>query len=400
MKNALLTYARRGLLIALAFSWPGLQALAQDAPAKKTESNEEKKKRRIVIVQDENGRTVKADTVVYGDGPVLFNGKEFDVDFDFDRDFDFDFDFSGFDGEHAVVNAWALPDTGFAWRFKSDGTLSEEERQQIKEEMARAREEMQKARDAMRAARREAIRQELDRAREEMKTMDRGALEREMEKLREELLEMKQDLERRHRLRWKDGAGCLDRMNEDGTGPGMKKCMVIMDGDTIVCLGPKTCKMSKAQCLDKARRAERVKVIIEKEERLPAPEAPPEAPAPDESPEAPEAPEEAALQNPEGQAPARATTVNASEEPIALRDLAFYPNPTSGRFHLGFTLDTPGPVNIRLVDFAGKVLLNEEAHGFPGPYSKQFDVSGSARGNYLLMISQGGQWTHERLVVN
>ncbi len=395
MEN-ILSLARKGIIFILAMTWPALQTPAQDAGSGK---GDKQKKTRIVIVKDEDGKIVKMDTTIMGDGVFSLDDHDFDFDFDMPDMEEFsglhEFDFDG--------------SNSFMFSIEDNEELSEGEKARLKDEMKKAHEQVKKAREERRKKQREEIDRELKKARKEMQEMDRKQLELEMEKLREELLELRHRRKAMHHKAWKHkgGPGVYKvEVDEDGRG---KRCLVIMNGDTVVCKGMAHCKgMSKmkARCGDYGGKRVRVmkfrdgddvkrEVIIEKEGEGQPPAAP-AAPAEPVEKAAPAAP--ATPADPDKLA--RREVLKSSDDKLAMRNLQFFPNPSDGRFSLNFTLDTPGKATIRLVDFAGRELLHEEASGFPGAYSRQFDVSGSARGSYLLMISQADKWVHEKLIVN
>ncbi len=73
-------------------------------------------------------------------------------------------------------------------------------------------------------------------------------------------------------------------------------------------------------------------------------------------------------------------------ETFALSNLRLYPNPNEGRFTVSFTQDFISDVKVELVDLAGKTVYTEMVENFSGNYSKSFDRSDVASGNYLLRI--------------
>ncbi len=76
-----------------------------------------------------------------------------------------------------------------------------------------------------------------------------------------------------------------------------------------------------------------------------------------------------------------------------------YPNPGDGRINLIFSLGKKEPVTIRIVDTAGKTVYGETDVNFDGSYNKTIDISREGRGVYLLSVTQGSSWLHEKLVV-
>ncbi len=388
MENTFLNLSRRVLVFVLALTWPSIKTIAQDTGEKSAP-----KKTRIVIIQDEDGKVVNTDTMIMGDGAFAFGDMNFDFDFDFDHDFDIDIDLDDLPDPGAWHDIRINGDSARvkAYRFRSG--MNDADREKLREEMKEVHEKIKADREKQKAEMKEA----LEKLQEEMKNMNRDELQKELEKLQEELLRLKEDLHGRHFRGWMDKDGGERIMCLGKGGDGMKNCLVIVDGDTIVCTGMAACKMAMAGCGGKERHTMRKEIRIRTMDdrtgdtrESPAPEA-------EDAVKAGPAPFDRGIVPDEV---ADRKTINGSDQKLAVRDLVFYPNPTGGHFSLHFTLDTPGKADIRLLDFAGRELLNETASDFPGSYSKDFDISGSAKGSYLLMIAQGDRWLHEKLVVN
>lgn len=64
-----------------------------------------------------------------------------------------------------------------------------------------------------------------------------------------------------------------------------------------------------------------------------------------------------------------------------------------------FTAPGTESLNVRIMDAAGKEVLNETFENFNGEFSKQYNLSAFGKGVYLLMLKQGDKWAHKKVVV-
>ncbi|MCK5921457.1 MAG: T9SS type A sorting domain-containing protein [Methylococcales bacterium] len=79
---------------------------------------------------------------------------------------------------------------------------------------------------------------------------------------------------------------------------------------------------------------------------------------------------------------------------------SLYPNPAASKINLAYRMDSPGEVEIELLDISGKV-VNRAAKGQrpAGEHLFSFDVSGLAEGLYLCKLSlEGGVWTRRFVI--
>jgi|GEM_PF-4541769 len=385
MKNHYLKNVSASLLLMTAIVFSGNTLFAQDVSKKekksKSSSEKSENKKHIVIIKEENGKTTKIDTVIHGDSDVII-GK------DMDFDFDFNFDFPGLaelPDLPELPDMQIFSDSGSHYAYKYKFKMDEKEKEKLKEEMERAKEEMKKAN-------------------EEMKKLNREELEKQMEKLREEMLKLKMEMKEKHKLMWNDEKGegkkMMYRFNsgDKEEAGAMKKCIMIIDGDTIVSTSPSHCRMMKIKCEGKVGDKVIIKdetgdIKIEKEIEKNENASEPSSVVALTEPAAVEA------ISPEITERSASPAGTSGDRKIIINDLNFFPNPTNGQFSLSFRLDTPGSAEIRLLDAGGNEIMNETYSGFPGTYSKQFDISGKAKGTYLLMITQGDKWHHEKLVL-
>jgi PDZ domain-containing secreted protein len=96
--------------------------------------------------------------------------------------------------------------------------------------------------------------------------------------------------------------------------------------------------------------------------------------------------------------PAEAQTLSAKTgQPIKavsdldVRGLTLSPNPSTGRFQMGFELPMKGTTTIEVMDMNGTVVYNEQLHDFQGRYNRDFDISQEAKGIYVMRIVQNGR---------
>ncbi len=75
-------------------------------------------------------------------------------------------------------------------------------------------------------------------------------------------------------------------------------------------------------------------------------------------------------------------------EPLQLDDVRMYPNPTSERFDLSFTMP-PGSISISVTDVNGKVVYSENNDNSTGYYHHDIDLKNAPSGNYIVTVKQG-----------
>jgi hypothetical protein len=80
-------------------------------------------------------------------------------------------------------------------------------------------------------------------------------------------------------------------------------------------------------------------------------------------------------------------------------EFKIYPNPTNGNITVSFRTEKDGPVEVKLLDAAGRVIVNEQVQVSDGFFSKDYNIEGQSKGTYLLQLRQGDQWRHEKIVM-
>ncbi|HFA50790.1 MAG TPA: T9SS type A sorting domain-containing protein, partial [Bacteroidetes bacterium] len=79
-------------------------------------------------------------------------------------------------------------------------------------------------------------------------------------------------------------------------------------------------------------------------------------------------------------------------------ELKIYPNPNNGRFTLQVSAGRE-PLRIRIAGENGKEIFNENIAGFNGHLEKEIDITGHAKGLYVLQILYGKTMYSEKIFV-
>jgi len=83
-----------------------------------------------------------------------------------------------------------------------------------------------------------------------------------------------------------------------------------------------------------------------------------------------------------------------------LHDLSYFPNPTTGKFTLKFEYENTNDVVIKILDSNSKEVFSELLEDFSGDYSREIDLSGKSKGNYIIKISIGDKSISKKIVLN
>jgi hypothetical protein len=84
---------------------------------------------------------------------------------------------------------------------------------------------------------------------------------------------------------------------------------------------------------------------------------------------------------------------------LELNAFKAYPNPTRDQVSLSFETKDKGDLSISLVDVSGKWVLKEMRKDFSGKFEQTFNISGAAKGNVVIRITQNGKLFTETIVV-
>lgn len=86
------------------------------------------------------------------------------------------------------------------------------------------------------------------------------------------------------------------------------------------------------------------------------------------------------------------------EETALGRSLKIFPNPNDGNFNVNFTLETSENVELRVLNPAGQIILNEKL-GSIDKYDGSIDLSNKAKGMYILQIETASGTINRRVTI-
>ncbi len=89
-------------------------------------------------------------------------------------------------------------------------------------------------------------------------------------------------------------------------------------------------------------------------------------------------------------------TIGLDESPLAAT-VNLFPNPTRDVFHLSFEVTEAQEVNIYVLNALGQVMYREALSNFSGVYSGTIDLSGEARGVYMVQIATKSNVVNRRV---
>ncbi|MGW8121711.1 T9SS type A sorting domain-containing protein [Roseivirga echinicomitans] len=93
-------------------------------------------------------------------------------------------------------------------------------------------------------------------------------------------------------------------------------------------------------------------------------------------------------------------TVGADKmEPLEIKDISFYPNPSDGRFDLEIETIGDGPVQVKILSPIGKVLYDKTNDDGVFGNSFQIDISDEKEGVYILQVIQNNKTLTKRVVI-
>jgi len=75
------------------------------------------------------------------------------------------------------------------------------------------------------------------------------------------------------------------------------------------------------------------------------------------------------------------------------------PNPSNGRFIVGFTNETKGDVTVDMVNSLGQSVFNETVRDMEGSFRKEMDLTTQGAGAYYLKIKRGANTTTHKIIV-
>ena len=85
---------------------------------------------------------------------------------------------------------------------------------------------------------------------------------------------------------------------------------------------------------------------------------------------------------------------------LALKDLKTYPNPNEGKFTLEFQAErTEEPLEIRILDVAGKEVYYDVWNQAGQPYQNEIDLRRQGKGMYVLQIRQDDRTYNKKILI-
>jgi len=90
--------------------------------------------------------------------------------------------------------------------------------------------------------------------------------------------------------------------------------------------------------------------------------------------------------------------VRLATEEFRLNDFAIYPNPNNGNFTVQFNSKSGSKINIAVHDISGRKIL-DNTYDNTGLFSKELQLNKAQAGIYLVSVTDGGQKTVKRIVV-
>jgi PKD repeat protein len=76
-----------------------------------------------------------------------------------------------------------------------------------------------------------------------------------------------------------------------------------------------------------------------------------------------------------------------------------YPNPNNGNFFVSFTVPEKNTYTLKVIDVLGAILYKEQLTNFNGEYSKQMNLSGFAKGIYLISLSKPDNEIVKKIII-
>ncbi len=83
-----------------------------------------------------------------------------------------------------------------------------------------------------------------------------------------------------------------------------------------------------------------------------------------------------------------------------LHELLYFPNPTDGKFTIKFDYEKKGDITVKVMDNNSKEIFSDKLKNFTGEYSKEIDLSGKSKGNYIVKIIAGDKSITKKIVLN
>lgn len=86
-------------------------------------------------------------------------------------------------------------------------------------------------------------------------------------------------------------------------------------------------------------------------------------------------------------------------EPLEIKDISFYPNPSDGRFNLEIETTSRGPLQVKIVSPTGNVVYNKTDSSGESSYNFNIDISDEKEGLYILQVIQNNKTLTKRVII-
>jgi hypothetical protein len=89
------------------------------------------------------------------------------------------------------------------------------------------------------------------------------------------------------------------------------------------------------------------------------------------------------------------------DQPVTcnLTDVKVFPNPSTGQFHVCFTVNKPSAIKLRISDLQGNEVYAYAVNNYSGIFDKDIIRPGLSNGTYLLDIEAGGEKETTKVVM-
>lgn len=92
-------------------------------------------------------------------------------------------------------------------------------------------------------------------------------------------------------------------------------------------------------------------------------------------------------------------TTGIGDGKLAVEEMKFFPNPSTGKFNLSFNLPDKGETRLNITNMEGRSIYNENLGTFSGHYNKEIDISSYPKGAYFVRIDQGNHAQVKKIVL-
>ena len=86
-------------------------------------------------------------------------------------------------------------------------------------------------------------------------------------------------------------------------------------------------------------------------------------------------------------------------EPLEIKDISFYPNPSDGRFDLDIQTTDKGPLQVKIVSPTGNVVYDKTDATGASNYNFKIDISDEREGVYILQVIQNNKTLTKRVII-